>query len=245
MTKTLILFDVDGTLTPSRLTVSDNMLTMLKQLRQVENLTIGIVGGSDLMKQKEQLGEENLRLFDYVFSENGLYASHMGKLLEKTSIASEMGEDNVKKLVNASMKYMANIDIPVKRGTFIEFRNGMINLCPVGRSCSQEERMQFYKYDMEHNIRKNMVTVLSEELKDLNLTFSIGGQISIDVFPKGWDKTYCLKFVEDKFDTIHFFGDKTYPGGNDYEIFNDSRVIGHTVTSPEDTISQLGEFLNF
>ena len=243
MTKTLILFDVDGTLTPSRLTVSDNMLAILKQLRQVENLTIGIVGGSDLMKQKEQLGEENLRLFDYVFSENGLYASHMGKLLEKTSIASEMGEDNIKKLVNASMKYMANLDIPVKRGTFIEFRNGMINLCPVGRSCSQEERMQFYKYDMEHNIRKNMVTALSEELKDLNLTFSIGGQISIDVFPKGWDKTYCLKFVEDKFDTIHFFGDKTYLGGNDYEIFNDSRVIGHTVTSPEDTISQLSEFL--
>lgn len=243
MTKTLILFDVDGTLTPSRLTVSDNMLAILKQLRQVENLTIGIVGGSDLMKQKEQLGEENLPLFDYVFSENGLYASHMGKLLEKTSIASEMGEDNIKKLVNASMKYMANLDIPVKRGTFIEFRNGMINLCPVGRSCSQEERMESYKYDLEHNIRKNMVTALSEELKDLNLTFSIGGQISIDVFPKGWDKTYCLKFVEDKFNIIHFFGDKTYPGGNDYEIFNDSRVIGHTVTSPEDTISQLSEFL--
>ena len=243
MTKTLILFDVDGTLTPSRLTVSDNMLTILKQLRQVENFTIGIVGGSDLIKQKEQLGEENLRLFDYVFSENGLYASYMGKLLEKTSIASEMGEDNIKKLVNASMKYMANLDIPVKRGTFIEFRNGMINLCPVGRSCSQEERMESYKYDLEHNIRKNMVTALSEELKDLNLTFSIGGQISIDVFPKGWDKTYCLKFVEDKFNIIHFFGDKTYPGGNDYEIFNDSRVIGHTVTNPEDTISQLCEFL--
>ena len=244
MTKTLILFDVDGTLTPSRLTVSDNMLAILKQLRQVENLTIGIVGGSDLMKQKEQLGDENLRLFDYVFSENGLYASHMGKLLEKTSIASEMGEDNIKKLVNASMKYMANLDIPVKRGTFIEFRNGMINLCPVGRSCSQEERMQFYKYDMEHNIREKMVNALSEELKELNLTFSIGGQISIDVFPKGWDKTYCLQFVEDKFNTIHFFGDKTYPGGNDYEIFNDNRVIGHTVTSPEDTISQLGQFLH-
>ena len=243
MTKTLILFDVDGTLTPSRLTVSVNMLTVLKKLRQVENITIGIVGGSDLMKQKEQLGDENLRLFDYVFSENGLYASYMGKLLEKTSIASEMGEDNVKKLVNASMKYMANLDIPVKRGTFIEFRNGMINLCPVGRSCSQEERIGFYKYDLEHNIRKNMVTALSEELKDLNLTFSIGGQISIDVFPKGWDKTYCLQFVEDKFNIIHFFGDKTYPGGNDYEIFNDSRVIGHTVTSPEDTISQLSEFL--
>ena len=28
-------------------------------------------------------------------------------------------------------------------------------------------------------------------------------------------------------------------GGNDYEIFMDPRTIGHTVTSPEDTMEQL------
>ena len=28
---------------------------------------------------------------------------------------------------------------------------------------------------------------------------------------QGWDKTYCLQFVEEDFDVIHFFGDKTYP----------------------------------
>ena len=33
------------------------------------------------------------------------------------------------------------------RGTFIEFRNGMLNVCPVGRSCSQEERIEFYELD--------------------------------------------------------------------------------------------------
>ena len=28
---------------------------------------------------------------------------------------------------------------------------------------------------------------------------------------QGWDKTYCLQFVEaDGFDDIHFFGDKTF-----------------------------------
>ena len=48
---------------------------------------------------------------------------------------------------------------------------------------------------------------------------SIGGQISFDVFPKGWDKTYCLQFVEGEgYDEIHFFGDKTYEGGNDFEV---------------------------
>jgi len=32
-------------------------------------------------------------------------------------------------------------------GTFIEFRSGLINICPVGRSCSQEEREEFSRYD--------------------------------------------------------------------------------------------------
>ena len=27
---------------------------------------------------------------------------------------------------------------------------------------------------------------------------------------QGWDKTYCLQFVKEDFDSIHFFGDKTF-----------------------------------
>ena len=41
------------------------------------------------------------------------------------------------------------------------------------------------------------------------------------------------------YDTIHFFGDKTYKGGNDYEIFEDPRTVGHSVTSPEETMAEL------
>jgi len=78
-------------------------------------------------------------------------------------------------------------------------------------------------------------------------SYSIGGQISFDVFPRGWDKTYCLQHVENEvnmpdgvqYTTIHFFGDKTFKGGNDYEMYTDSRVIGHSVTSPEDTAAEL------
>lgn len=90
-----------------------------------------------------------------------------------------------------------------------------------------------------NNIRKNMVEVMQQKFADLKLKFSIGGQISFDVFPEGWDKTYCLKFIADgEYDEIHFFGDKTFEGGNDYEIFTHPRVLGHTVTSPDDTKAQ-------
>lgn len=51
--------------------------------------------------------------------------------------------------------------------------------------------------------------------------------------------------MEDEFKgNIHFFGDKTSVGGNDFEIFNDTRVIGHTVTNPKDTILQLNNLFN-
>lgn len=35
----------------------------------------------------------------------------------------------------------------LSRGTFIEFRNGLLNVSPIGRSCSQEERIEFYELD--------------------------------------------------------------------------------------------------
>ena len=84
-----------------------------------------------------------------------------------------------------------------------------------------------------------MIDKLKTELSEFDLNFSIGGQISIDIFPKGWDKTYCLQFVENKYEKIYFFGDKTDLGGNDYEIYNDYRVEGISVRNVDDTINYL------
>ena len=74
------------------------------------------------------------------------------------------------------------------------------------------------------------VAALNEEFgpaTEFALTFSIGGQIGIDCCPVGWDKTFCLRFVpEGEFPTVHFFGDKTEPGG-DHEIFVHLRTLGH------------------
>ena len=68
-----------------------------------------------------------------------------------------------------------------------------------------------YTLYQKAGVRAAFVKVLQEKFADYGLTFSIGGQISFDVFPNGWDKTYCLRHVEDeKFEEIHFFGDKTY-----------------------------------
>lgn len=234
----IALFDVDGTLTIPRGEVKDDMMDVLKALR--EKITVGIVGGSDLPKQKEQLGDGIVNEVVWNFSQNGLVAYNNGQLLESNSISKHLGEDNIKRIVNWVMKYLSELDLPIKRGTFIEFRSGMLNISPIGRNCSREERNGYEVFDLKNNVRKNMVAAMQKEFADLDMTYSIGGQISFDVFPTGWDKTYCLQYLKDSdFDEIHFFGDKTFEGGNDYEIFTSERTIGHTVTSPEDTMAQL------
>lgn len=53
-----------------------------------------------------------------------------------------------------------------------------------------------------------------------------------------------MVFIYFSFKEIHFFGDKTDPGGNDHEIFEDPRTIGHKVTDPSDTRRQLEALFN-
>jgi len=73
-----------------------------------------------------------------------------------------------------------------------------------------------------------MVKHLQEKFADMGLVFAIGfyfitlkffflisfylgGQISFDVYPEGWDKRYALKHLENQqISNIYFFGDKTF-----------------------------------
>lgn len=234
--KILFLFDVDGTLTAPRAIITNKMLDFMKDLSK--KTTVGIVGGSDEEKIVEQL-DGNTALATYLFSENGLVAKHGQTLIGKTSIVEKLGNEKLQDFINFCLSYMSEMKLPCKRGTFIEFRNGMINVCPVGRACSLQERKEFFEFDKVHKLREKFVLALKNKFPDLGMKYSIGGQISFDCFPIGWDKTYCLQYIEKEFDEIYFYGDKTYVDGNDYEIYNDSRVQGRTVTGPDDTISQV------
>lgn len=213
------------------------MIDALLKLR--EKVYIAIVGGSDYTKQIEQLGE-NIKLFDYIFAENGLHSYQGDQEFHKQSFLNYMGEERLQEFLNFVLSYLSQLKLPKKRGTFIEFRNGMLNISPIGRNCSHDERDEFEKYDHEHKVRQTMVNILKERFRELNLTYSIGGQISFDVFPNGWDKTYCLQFLTE-FKEIHFFGDKTDKGGNDYEIYEHERTVGHKVKTYHDTIATLNE----
>ena len=148
------------------------MLQLLSALRH--KVAIGFVGGSNLPKQQEQLGTPDIpvtSLFDFCFSENGLVAYRMGEALASHSFIGWLGEERYKRLVNFCLRWIADCDeIPIKRGTFVEFRNGMVNISPIGRNASHEERLAFLAFDEKAGIRKRMVQALRQEFADFGLT---------------------------------------------------------------------------
>jgi phosphomannomutase len=112
-------------------------------------------------------------LFDFCFAENGLTAYRLGVPLASQSFIGWLGEDKYKPFVRFILHYIADLDIPVKRGTFVEFRNGMINVSPIGRNASIEERNQFQDYDKDAGVRAKFVDALKKEFPDYGLTYVV------------------------------------------------------------------------
>lgn len=76
------------------------MLQLLSELRH--KVAIGFVGGSNLVKQQEQLATANVNvtsLFDFCFAENGLTAYRLGEELPSQSFISWIGQEQYNKLV--------------------------------------------------------------------------------------------------------------------------------------------------
>lgn len=80
-----------------------------------KGIHLGIVSGSDIAKVEEQVGKELVQKCEYCFSENGLLAMQKGVEFDRQSLKTHLGEDNLKRLINFTLRYIADLDIPIKR----------------------------------------------------------------------------------------------------------------------------------
>ncbi len=231
------LFDVDDTLTKPKHLIDEDMIMLLVKLSKY--FTISVVGGGTYKHISSQISPI-LHLAEFIFSENGTVVYKNNQLIFKKSINVEIGEEILNDLISFLLLTMSKIDIPFKRGTFIEYRNGLLNISPVGKNCTLDERQEFHQYDLKHNILIKFKEQIEEYFKDKSLSSLLsvcfGGKISLDIFPKEWNKSYCLSNLNYNDYKIIFIGDKIFKGGNDYEVAVDKRVfLYHPVKSPEDT----------
>ena len=96
----------------------------------------------------------------------------------------------------------------------------MLNFSTVGRNCTLEERQQYFEWDNKVGERKKIAKEIRDGWPELDAV--IGGQISIDIYPKGHDKSQILDVIEQerivKPKEYIFIGDRIEEGGNDYPL---------------------------
>ena len=204
--KNLFLFDLDGTLAKSTQKIDSNMINILKNLSI--NNDISIVSGGTYDKIKYQIDPENENIFCNIFAENGIMTYHNNKLISTDTIKNRLTEKQLQYVINLCLKYILELELPHKRGGFINFRNSIIYVSPSGHDVTLDERNTFAEYDKVYNIRKNMIKYLKKNIPiSYNLDIKLGGQIGIAIRPMDWDKCYCLQFINTKkYNNIYFFG---------------------------------------
>jgi len=230
--KNIVLFDMDGTLTEARKTFDPCLFEPLKKLSDISE--IGIVTGSDIDYLKEQLSsfiyEEKLKNSIHLLPCNGTKhykfseKNNEYELVFDVNMKEELGPDKFKSLMvciieqhSAGMLYRFPLT-----GHFIQYRGSMINWCPIGRNAKDSERNQFIEFDNSSSptYRSSQLSLLNHKLSihGVNVTVKFGGDTSFDIYPIGWDKTFCLRHF--KYKDIWFVGDRCGINGNDKEIYD-------------------------
>ena len=198
------VFDIDGTLTPSRLPMDKDFQQFF--LKWMEGKSVYFITGSDKDKTIEQIGEKVWKKATRCYQSCGNAVYENGKLIRQLDFKLEEPLGTMLTILQFQSDWEEIYD------NHIEERIGLINFSVIGRSCTQDARERYHEWDNQSGERKIYCDIINSNFKELEAT--IGGQISIDIYPKGKNKSQILDDLED----VTFFGDKCGYGGNDFPI---------------------------
>ena len=247
------IFDMDGTLTESRCCIESNTIEALKTLAPAK---LYLATGSDMSKVIEQMSVDFLlERFERVMACNGTRVwncrldmdDELGaiepELIHKVSLIDHYSQADLNHIVSTLLRLAADNHTKYKTGTFVEWRDSQINFSLIGRNCSLDQRYDYAKWDDKSGERDKAIEALRDTFKGWGLSFRKGGQISIDVTRKGWDKSYALRSVAEPPEDCVFFGDRIEGNGNDSDI---AVLCGayHEVSGPEETVEIIKSVYN-
>ena len=202
------IFDIDGTLTPSRGKIDPEFLQEMLYFAGTNE--VYLVTGSDREKTLEQVG------LDLYNSCNRVYNCSGSDVYE--------GDKNVYRddweLPEAVERFLQDeldfSQFPIRNGNHIEKRPGGVNFSILGRDKDPMlGREEYIIWNKIHSERRFIALRILDMFPDL--TVALGGQTGIDIGPLGADKSQILRdFSED--DELHFFGDRMESGGNDHSL---------------------------
>lgn len=201
------IFDVDGTLTPSRGKMDGEFQQWFTNFCAYNN--VYLVTGSDKLKTIEQIGSVIFGMCQksYNCSGNDVYQYGVNIHKSEWKLSQEQKDWLNEKLESSVWE--------TKTGKHLEERTGCANFSIVGRNADFEQRKLYYTWDCKTKERETISKEFNEKFTQVEA--KIGGETGFDIFPKGKDK---LQILEDfpATDKVYFFGDRVDPAGNDYTL---------------------------
>ena len=208
------IFDVDGTLTPSRKQIDEKFWSFF--LKFCCGNDVYLVTGSDREKTVEQLGLDICYRAKRVYNCSGSDVYERDKNVYRDDW--ELPEE-VERFLQDELAYSC---FPIRNGNHIERRYGGVNFSILGRDNDPFlGREEYIKWDNERLEREDIADRIRNHFPGLNV--QVGGQTGLDISKD--DKSQILRDFNEK-DEIHFFGDMMKEGENDYPLAKAVQEMG-------------------
>ena len=225
------IFDVDGTLTPSRQKIDPNFLIFFNSFALANE--VYLVTGSDRDKTIEQITHLlycNCKRV-YNCAGNDVYEGDLSVYRNDWTLPTDAAQHLLEELETSRF--------PVRTGTHIEERPGCINFSILGRGANQTERLVYSDWDSIKEERKGIAERFNDKFPELYAL--VGGVTGVDISTKGSDKGQIIRDFPDG--DLVFFGDRMEEGGNDRPLadaITDNKLgMVVTVTDWKDTWNKL------
>lgn len=245
--KKLIVFDLDGTLAPTKSVIDSEMNRLMVQL--LGSKKVAVIGGGKLELFKEQFlnelkapKEEYKHLFLFPTTAT-TFLRHNGKSWQKV-YSHLLTKEQVKRIQKAFAFALKQINyVPPKKtyGKILENRGTQMTFSFLGQDVVKilgKKGVKLKDDWRDHNtpLKLKVAKLVAKQLPDLEVRAA--GHTSIDVTKKGIDKAYGLrqiqKYLGVPIKEMLFVGDAIFPGGNDYAIVK-TKVDYCKVKDPEET----------
>jgi len=234
--KTLIVFDLDGTLAESKSPVDPEMAARLDALLGIVKVAV-ISGGAwpqfetqliSSLPRDERL--KNLSLLPTCGTQFYRYDAGWERLYSEDFTAEE-----TETIISSLKQVMALAGFGGDKvwGEIIEDRGSQITFSALGQQAPIEAKRH---WDPDFAKRRTMKALLDERIPQFSVR--LGGTTSIDVTQRGIDKAYGIKKLGEILGSaIHemlFIGDALFPSGNDYPV-KEAGVVSIQVRDPEES----------
>jgi HAD superfamily hydrolase (TIGR01484 family) len=217
--KSLVIFDLDGTLAESKSAIDDEMAALLAGLLAV--VKVAVISGGDLAQFQKQLVAnlpqddrlDNLSLLPTCGTKFLRYAGGAWHEL----YSEDLSKDQRQKIVAALEAAVAASGFAAEHvwGETIEDRGSQITYSALGQQAPLSEKKI---WDPDFAKRQKIKALLDVSLADFSVR--LGGATSIDVTLPGIDKAYGIEklreILSQPISAMIYVGDALFPGGNDF-----------------------------